>query len=544
MNWLAGAVVIACLGITSAAQAVDIASTKAQRWAGGGLVLVQGNGLNKASLTWDGAPLKTAYLEGARALTFTIPRNASGGTHLLQTVGDGAPVSRNVSVVHDTINLAPRLDHVTLAGSRFDGAGNVNATLYVQGANIDVGARLLVDDQPVPSTVHKVLLNELYGADPQVLHYPIWHYLARIAPLPPMPRGRQIRIAVVNENGTLSNAVDYRLPTDPNSLDSDGDGLPDVIEINGWDSDKNGKADEPPKVLGLDPFVRNVLVEVDVMAGIAYPPSAEALRLAQQAFASAPILNPFNESGVRLFLDVSGQVPFWNAISFRESHEPLIKLGSVDRLAEVHFTRSRKGWFHYAIWGNAHAAGWSGESNVDFDGTGVGDTFVVTLSEFPPAYQVAVVQASTLLHELGHNLGQRHGGTDHLPHKSTYWSVMSYSWQLRSGWPATSRKQYPTCTQVFYGKSGAIETLGSPAPGLVQRLDYSEGMGPELMAASGLQEGAGVCGQPIDWDGDGSISGSPVNAQLTPDDPDVISIADYPNWASLRYDGPRIGGQK
>lgn len=39
------------------------------------------------------------------------------------------------------------------------------------------------------------------------------------------------------------------------------------------------------------------------------------------------------------------------------------------------------------------------------------------------------VVAGTFMHELGHTLGLRHGGTDHLRYKPNYHSVMNYTWQ-------------------------------------------------------------------------------------------------------------------
>ena len=41
-----------------------------------------------------------------------------------------------------------------------------------------------------------------------------------------------------------------------------------------------------------------------------------------------------------------------------------------------------------------------------------------------------MAQAGTLMHELGHNLGLRHGGDDHTKYKPNYLSVMNYAFQL------------------------------------------------------------------------------------------------------------------
>ena len=53
------------------------------------------------------------------------------------------------------------------------------------------------------------------------------------------------------------------------------------------------------------------------------------------------------------------------------------------------------------------------------------------------------MQASTLMHEWGHNFGRRHGGDLGEPNcKSQYLSVMNYLYQLR-GLPDADRRTSP-----------------------------------------------------------------------------------------------------
>ncbi len=72
--------------------------------------------------------------------------------------------------------------------------------------------------------------------------------------------------------------------------------------------------------------------------------------------------------------------------------------------------------------------------------TGVGDfpggDILVTLGAFSDTDGKPVgtpfMQASTLMHELGHNVERRHGGEISEPNcKPTYLSVMNYLYQLR-----------------------------------------------------------------------------------------------------------------
>lgn len=109
------------------------------------------------------------------------------------------------------------------------------------------------------------------------------------------------------------------------------------------------------------------------------------------------------------------------------------------------FDRNRKDMFRYALF--AHAIGLpksDDPSNPDFHvprtNTGVGDfpggDVMVTLGGFADAAGKPVgtpfMQASTLMHELGHDFERRHGGDALEPNcKPTYLSVMNYLYQLR-----------------------------------------------------------------------------------------------------------------
>jgi len=57
----------------------------------------------------------------------------------------------------------------------------------------------------------------------------------------------------------------------------------------------------------------------------------------------------------------------------------------------------------------------------DRDGDGIDDRNVGTIQQ----------QAGTIMHELGHNLGFRHGGNEARNFKSNYISIMNYLFQLR-----------------------------------------------------------------------------------------------------------------
>ena len=94
-----------------------------------------------------------------------------------------------------------------------------------------------------------------------------------------------------------------------------------------------------------------------------------------------------------------------------------------------------------------------GGSTVPFDShTLPGNDLIVTLGStahlHPPDGSLAQAQLQTLLHELGHNLGLQHGGTDSTnAYRPGYLSVMSYNYQFGDNKPydpTTNPKGYIT----------------------------------------------------------------------------------------------------
>jgi hypothetical protein len=544
--WLIAAVL--CCG-SAFAQSLRITGLQPPSGPARLLIGVTGEGLTGAKIVWDAGLASEKLLPSALqgATMFSVPTDAVVGNHPVaveSVAGRSAPF--DFVVVGNAPMAKPRIDHITLVETKFEADNKVRVVLYVQGPNIDVGAAVSVDGEEQASEAHKVLINDMFGANPAVLGFPIRHYLSRIVPLPARPAGSTIRVQVRNGGDETSAERDYVLPTDAATLDSDGDGIPDVIEREGYDNG-NGRVDV--KALGADPFRPDVFVEIDVMEDVTYRPiPAQGSRpgtfdLARSMFANAPVLNPFGPNGIHLFVDASGSVPHSDLLAFVPDDDPVKRIASFAQLRKAHFTPARRGLFHYSIWASSHPEGWSGESNIDFDGTRVGNGFFVSLAEFPVSYQTLKSQAATFVHELGHDLGQRHGGNNHSRYKPNYWSVMSYAWQLRTGHPNSSRMANPTCTQIYYGTPGALETNGAMPAVAGTAIDYSEGMGPTLTPNNGtLNEAFGVCGQPIDWDRDGKISKIGVNATIDLDNPADLQVTDYANWPNLLFDGPKLGG--
>lgn len=522
------------------------------------LVLVNGSTQFGSRIIWDSGLASEQVLPGGflGAYMFSVPPGATVGAHPVALEnGNGRSNTIDYTVTDPEPFGAPRIDHVTLGGTTFRAGGNVDVWLYVQGANIDVGAVVQIGGADVATVAHKGLRNDLYGIAPSALGYPIYHYLALVAASGPQPVGSTLAITMQNLDGQVSAPVDYTLPADPASVDSDGDGLLDAWETGGYDADGDGTVDIDLPGLGTDPYRRDVLLEVDVMQGLDNPPIATApdnpgtFDMAVAMFAAAPIINFGDENGINLIIDASGNVPAWNIVGFNSVDNVMLNTANYGTLKAANFNNAIRGnIYHYAIWANAMPGGSSGISDIVFDDdgnvTGPGDDFIVSFDDAAASYQTLRSQVATLTHEFGHNLMQLHGGNNGVKLKPNYWSVMTYAWQLRTGLTAQLRRQRVTCLPFYYALAGATEPNGALPVAINAIVDYSEGMAATLIENNDtLNETTGVCGLAVDWNDDGDQTDINLSANADDDDDGVLGIVtDFANWRALNFLGPVLNG--
>jgi len=514
------------------------------------LVMVSGSGLFLSSIVWDAGLATETTLPGGflGAYMFSIPPGAVVGPHPVAVENSaGSSATLTFTVTAPQPFGPPRIDHVTVLGSSFSG-GMVNTLLYVQGANIDVGAVVQVDGTDVASVAHRGLRNDLYGVAPTALAYPIYHYVSVLAVPGDRPTGSVLSITVTNLDGVVSAPFAYTLPSSEATLDSDGDALLDAWETGGYDADGDGTIDVDLPTLGAHRYRRDVLLEVDVMTGLANPPIATTpgnpgtFDMTRAMFAAAPILNPLTDNGINLILDTSGSVPFWSVVDFTAVDNAMLGTANFGTLKAANFDNANRGnIYHYAIWANARANGSSGISDVIF-GSG-GDDLIVSFDDFGVSFQTLRSQVETLAHEFGHNLDQRHGGDNNSTNKPNYWSVMAYTWQLRTGRSDAWRRMRPTCPPFYYATTGATEPNGA-LPGIINAVvDYSDGMAATLVENTNtLNEPNGVCGQPVDWDDEGDQTDVAFNADVDDNGSAIDTVNDFANWRALKFVGPSTNG--
>ena len=546
--------VLVLLGVSPAAACTTSTSTSPQLVGFGtssgparSLVSLQGQALDNARVVWDaGAPTETIIPSSLGATMFTVPLLASDGAHAVAVEDDsGRTTPITFFVDGDPLRIDyPRIDHVMALDAQFDEEGAVTTTLYVQGANFDVGSVVEVNDMEVATIAHKAILNNLYGVPQADLGYPIHHYVALAAVPAPMAAGAVLKVVVKNLDDKESDPVMYTLAASPAALDSDGDSLLDVWETAGHDADGDGTSD-------TDPYRRDILVELDIMKGLTHPLAQTtaagpgALDAVRAMFAAAPFLNPYTTNGIHLALDVSGTVPEWDTVIFDIGGGGI---GQADKATTVAFSALKENYFdhgadgdmyHYVIWTKRTLSG-SGKSDQMPPLTG--DDVVIGLDSYGTSYQTSRSQAEVLAHELGHNLAQRHGGLTDDRYNPNYLSVMSYAWALRTGLHIVDRRRLVTCLPFYYASAGEDEPNDQLPASVNMVVDYSAGMAQEI-DESAVDEVKGVCNQAVDWDTDGA----PVkwtNKAIDANDNGIFNetLKDFTNWRALRFDGPMQNG--
>ena len=333
------------------------------------------------------------------------------------------------------------------------------------------------------------------------------------------------------------------------------------------------------------PGGKHILVEIDYLQG--FKPDAQALLNVQTAFLNAP--------GGPIYLhflvdEQIGYAPLTVAplIALEPCTAPatatngawdfdLVKSGpapgggpaagrfgtALERSnGKPHTTSAKRFAFKYMLFGrNLVSPSSSGAGNSGSGCSEVpGDDSVITLGSFTGGVGTTDEQAGTVMHELGHNLGLRHGGRDNTNCKPNYLSVMSYSRQFAD---------YITLRRLDYSR----DELPLPSPNNVLNetaLVENNGIGTPSIAkfpASQLEKTVfGVLSltgnkvvslavgtsaiptplTPIDWDNEGTAGGETVSGDINklpakgqsegcPLASAGQSLVGFNDWANLQF---------
>lgn len=314
--------------------------------------------------------------------------------------------------------------------------------------------------------------------------------------------------------------------------------------------DQNGnKVFDPGEC--ASPAHKDIFVEIDYMQY--HNPDPTAVTNLITAFANAPVANPDGTTGIRLHLQIDEQLthvantaltPCTPPAAAGDANFDTIKAASFGTSAErlnVRKLNAKRNAFHYMV--IAHNQTGSTASGCAEIG---GNDLLVTLGSFPgntgpKAHTPGFVgttdqQGGTFLHELGHNLGLRHGGLDNINCKPNYESVMSYTRQFST--PLNPRPlDYSRQALITLDETAVSELAGvGPFTGSIV-------YGPPVPGAFGSSKPvvASVSGGAVNWNNNGTIDGTPFAQDVNntgmagcPASPGELLVG-FNDWANLVY---------
>lgn len=388
-------------------------------------------------------------------------------------------------------------------------------------------------------------------------------------------------------SATVSDAIDGTSELSPvcgdpdgdGNPDTDGDGLCDDWELHGIDANDDGVVDLPLQdaTYGADPSHKDLYLEIDAMKDNAqntYAPQAGAISHVVDAFAAAPVSNPDNRLGVSLHVNpglgtVDDTVPEDTAMSgggrgpgslsyLREGDLAAPCDGffgtATQRAAPNCFERltARALAFRYALF--AYRFSEAPDSSGLALGIG-GATMTVTLGHWDDAGVITngggiarcltadgcrrLLDESTLMHELGHLLGLRHGGRDHVRYKPNYLSVMNYMYQFPGRVPSRpldySRYALPSLDEsALVDADGVLAGVDAVTRGDIvarwPRIGWFLGTGP----ASCSLRSADTAGA-VDWDGSLVTLSASTVLHSRECQGAASTLASTKDWPDLRY---------
>ncbi|MBL8950548.1 MAG: thrombospondin type 3 repeat-containing protein [Myxococcaceae bacterium] len=309
------------------------------------------------------------------------------------------------------------------------------------------------------------------------------------------------------------------------NVDDDGDSLCDSWETTGIDVDLDGR----PELLlpGADPQHKDLYVEIDWME--LHQPLTAALQAVEAAFANAPVTNPDGTTGINLHLELDEQaLAHAPTTAFGAEFQTIKKswFGTAAQRGSTGAMGAKRLAYRYALF--AHQMPGSTSSGM---AELPGDDLIVTLGARGRAqHNVGTLdeQAATFMHELGHNLGLRHGGDDDWYCKPNYQSVMSYVLQFE-GDPAVgrkldfSRRKLPDLVEPFLNELLGIQ--GDPGDIAVWEPPAMRG---SLVTSPG--------NAPIDWNRDNVAATVGLSADITQScRPGLDTLTGHDDWSNIRY---------
>jgi hypothetical protein len=312
-----------------------------------------------------------------------------------------------------------------------------------------------------------------------------------------------------------------------------------------------------------DKLNRDVFVEIDYMQH--HQPRGDAVSDVIAAFGMAPAFRADSgkcdgagcTSGVRLHVQVDEQIPHvtntalfpctgpfaaghvdFDAIkkgtAFQPPAGPVGGFGTLTERASSSLLNAKRLSFHYGLFVHNQSPTPPSTSNSSSGCAELfGNDFMVAMGSWTPPSPAITghtggvgsrsEQAGTFMHELGHNLGLRHGGVDNVNCKPHHVSVMNYTYQFPNSVPDRPLSFSPLLGVAAPLTCGMPNPPGTP-PGLNEAcLDELQGIGTLYTGKIAYGPLTGIPAKPtiatagaaINWDRDTNAAELSVSRDLT-----------------------------
>lgn len=353
--------------------------------------------------------------------------------------------------------------------------------------------------------------------------------------------------------------VDWATPAGRNDVpqgarDDDLDGIPDTAEVAGG------------TFAGLDLYAmgartgkKDLFVEVDTMdsSDLGIVTNKESLQMVVAAFGKRNI-NVMFDAGNAFSSTFSvanfnlGQgsniVPFEKCIKLDQTtcSSNISDRRSIYDWKEEFMDLRRRSVFHYLLKANTQRVDGSsgGPSGIaELKGNDLVITYGNVFSSNPTPTQLNQItnfKAKTIMHELGHNLGLRHGGFEDLNHKPNYYSIMNYLYGNGLDPDPSSATVYLRWRNSQGDKTpSSCSLVASPCGDKSQYIiDFSNGASADL-DENALLESANIgrgsnSGAFADWDLSGSLTIAAIARDLNGDGIKT-KLKDHDDWSNLIF---------
>ena len=255
----------------------------------------------------------------------------------------------------------------------------------------------------------------------------------------------------------------------------------------------------------------------------------------ESVFSNSPVLNPDGSQGISVHIDRGqgltdgspftgggNQLDYHFTMDFNQTAASTSTPGATDYVCfydykNHYFDPDRLNIFHYCVFGFTTPDFFSGKAEI------WGNDFMITLSEEYYYRYTEIGQVGSFVHELGHNIGLRHGGIDN--------GALDADTNYKPNLPSTMNYRYQ-----FQGISIDCDFTSENIH------SFSRGMLNPIFEPS-VDEKIGICDNlPLDLNGGG------ISRTVGPKDVDqngnkIDDLYDYDQWGNLKlnfwYPGSR-----